>query len=306
MATSPDYPIMGPPRISAAGFATVLARASSPAASSAAAAYSAFTAAGVDPAVGLAVFRKESTYGTAGRAVRNRSWGNIRGGATYPLDNGNFRIYPSWAAGAQDAARLLAIYGRNQIRPGTRTDTVQTFPFVWAPSSDGNAPDAYGDQLAGWIASWARQYPAAGSNAPGATPGAAPASSSPDVRTTLAAYLGIPASTVVTMEHVKTAADRIATASGAWNRAYPVVLAELRLYLEGHPGIQAGAFPIVLNEKGQPPRTGEVGPLDPIGGLVAPITDAIGGILTNFGYLVAILVLIILGLWLLVRSGAPQ
>jgi hypothetical protein len=42
---------------------------------------------------------------------------------------------------------VLAIYGRNAIRPGTNTSTAQTFPFVWAPTADGNRPDAYGDAI---------------------------------------------------------------------------------------------------------------------------------------------------------------
>ncbi len=108
---------------------------------------------------------RNSTYGKYGRAARNRSWGNIRGGTTYPLDDKRFRIYPSWTVGAADCARLLGVYGRNAIRSGVKTDTVQTFPFVWAPSSDGNAPDRYGDQLAGWITAWQAKYPASGSGA---------------------------------------------------------------------------------------------------------------------------------------------
>lgn len=166
MATTPDYAILSAPRISAAGFAAVLAGGHSPAAAEAAGCYAAFTAAGVDPTVGLAVFRKESSFGTAGRAVRNKSWGNIRGGTGYPTDSGHFRIYPSWTVGAMDAARLLGVYGRNAIRPGTRTDSVQTFPYVWAPSSDGNAPDAYGDSLASWIGQWAAKYPSGGGAGP--------------------------------------------------------------------------------------------------------------------------------------------
>ena len=166
MATTPDYPIIGPPRISLAGFGTVLREAGSPAAGEYVAEYGAFVGIGIDPAVGLAIFRKESTYGKFGRARNNRSWGNIRGGITYPRDDKGFRIYPSWTIGATDAARLLRIYGTNSIRPGTKTSTVQTFPFVWAPSSDGNAPDAYGDSLARWIGEWSKKYPASGSSNP--------------------------------------------------------------------------------------------------------------------------------------------
>lgn len=157
MSATPDYPILGPPRISAAGFTEILRAAGSPATPEAAAAYSAALGYGVDPAVLLAIFRKESTFGRFGRATSTRSWGNIRNA------DGSFRAYGTWTAGATDAARLLAVYGRNAIRPGRQTNTVQTLPYVWAPSADGNAPDAYGDQLASWITDWQRRYPATGS-----------------------------------------------------------------------------------------------------------------------------------------------
>ena len=45
------------------------------------------------------------------------------------------------------AARLLAVYGRNAIRPGRKTSTARTFPFVWAPSADGNRPARYGQAI---------------------------------------------------------------------------------------------------------------------------------------------------------------
>lgn len=141
-----DYAILAPPRIRAATFARILRDAGSPAAASAAASYAAIVAAGVDPALELAVFQHESTYGRAGIAKVNRSWGNLRRSPSYPTVSGFVR-YPTWQAGAADCARLLAVYGRNQIRPGTKTSTAQTFPFVWAPTADGNAPDRYGDAI---------------------------------------------------------------------------------------------------------------------------------------------------------------
>lgn len=199
MATTPDYPILGPPRISTLGFAEILRSNRSPAASEALSCYQAALGQGVDPAVMLAVFRKESTFGRFGYANRNRSWGNIR------ESSGAFRAYSSWTAGAADCARLLAVYGRNQIRPGRNTSTVQTFPYVWAPAADGNAPDRYGDQLASWITEWQRRYPASGSGAglaPAPTPGGSTSPSSnglvgPDGTAgnpSIAAWLNVPAS----------------------------------------------------------------------------------------------------------------
>jgi hypothetical protein len=154
-----DYAILAGPRISRAGFTQVLEASDSPAAPEAGKCYDAFVAAEVDPAVGLAMFRKESTFGKFGRANANRSWGNNRGGTAFPTDDKGFRVYPSWTAGAADAARLLAIYGRNGIKKNVQTSTVQTFPFVWAPSADGNAPDKYGDALTEWISEWSAAFP---------------------------------------------------------------------------------------------------------------------------------------------------
>jgi hypothetical protein len=154
MATTPDYSILHKPRISAATFARILARAGSPAAASAASCYAAAVAVGVDPAVMLAIFEHESGFGRTGRATGNRSWGNARTtSANYPRHDGFVR-YPTWTAGARDCARLLRIYGLNRIRPGVRTDTIQRLPFVWAPAADGNAPDKYGDACARSIAKW--------------------------------------------------------------------------------------------------------------------------------------------------------
>lgn len=150
-----SYTILSRPRMSRAGFAAVLVAHHSPAASSASACYDAFVHAGVDPAVGLAVFQHESSFGLRGRATANRSWGNNRAG-------GAFIRYPSWAAGAVGAARLLGIYGRNAIRPGTNTSTTTTFPFVWAPASDGNNPVAYGAAITAAVSTWRTRYPVGG------------------------------------------------------------------------------------------------------------------------------------------------
>lgn len=147
MAT--DYTILARPRISEARFAKILRDAKSPAAGPAAACYAAAVRYGVDPAVLLAVFQHESSFGTRGLAVANKSWGNLR-------HQGKFVRYATWPAGAADAARLLAIYGRNEIRPGAKTDTTQTFPYVWAPAADHNAPDAYGNAITAAIARWIR------------------------------------------------------------------------------------------------------------------------------------------------------
>jgi len=141
-----DYSILSAPRISLRTFAGVLVRAGSPAAGAAEGAYEAAKRYGVDPAVLLAVFQHESNYGRAGVARSSRSWGNLRRSPDYPTRDG-FARYPDWVTGAADTARLLRVYGKNQIRPGKDTSTVERFPYVWAPTADGNAPDSYGDAL---------------------------------------------------------------------------------------------------------------------------------------------------------------
>ncbi len=155
-----DFTIISAPRMSLAGFRAVLERAASPAAPFAPRCYQAFVDAGVDPAVGLAVFQHESSYGRAGRATRNRSWGNTRYSSAYPaaLVDG-FTRYPSWVAGAADCARLLSVYGHNRIRPGVDTSTTQRFPYVWAPAADHNAPDRYGDAVTFAVNTWRLRYP---------------------------------------------------------------------------------------------------------------------------------------------------
>lgn len=151
--SSPGFPILAPPRITRAGFRAILRRHRSPATLDADACYAAIARHGVDPAVGLAIFKHESGYGRAGIATRNRSWGNIR------TPGGAFRKYATWTAGADDMGRLLAIYGHNAIRPGQDTNDTRTFAYVWAPSEDHNDPAGYGADVTALVAAWSALYP---------------------------------------------------------------------------------------------------------------------------------------------------
>ena len=101
MASTPDYTILHAPRISEAKFAAILRDGRSPAYPDAPACYRAAVARGVDPAVLLAIFRKESSYGRAGRARGNRSWGNLRRSPDYPTVNA-FVKYPSFRSAISD------------------------------------------------------------------------------------------------------------------------------------------------------------------------------------------------------------
>ena len=111
-----DYPLLGPPSISLPAFASILSAAGSPAASSATGIYNALKKYGVDPAVGLAIFQHESSFGKAGTATKTHSIGNSRyygdqglGITKYvTASNGSFANYPNYTVAAEDLGRLLS------------------------------------------------------------------------------------------------------------------------------------------------------------------------------------------------------
>jgi hypothetical protein len=135
----------------------------------------------------------------------------------------------------------------------------------------------------------------------------------PATPTTLAAYLGVDPATPVTDAMIASAANKIATATGMFNRAYPVIYAEMALLLKNSPGITAGKFPLSLTATGTPPGT------DPGAGLPGVIPPVITDAFTSFGkgaaffldgqnwtYLIALVVgipLALIGFYLL--AGVP-
>ena len=134
-----DYTLASRPRIGLSVFTHVLSSAKSPALHEAKGCYDAIVKHGIDPALALAQFAKESSYGVHGVATANHSWGNLRG---YP--GGHFKHYPNWTAGADDYARLLAgpLYAGS-----SHYTTARTMPYRYAPAADHNAPAAYGQFL---------------------------------------------------------------------------------------------------------------------------------------------------------------
>jgi hypothetical protein len=146
-----DYTINAAPRISAATFAAILTAAHSPAAPSAAQCFNACVLAGVDPAVALAFFQHESGYGLNGRAVVNRSWGNLRWvpSSRYPANDG-FVQYPSFAAGCADFCRLLL----GPVYAGSGLRTVSQVVPTYAPASDNNVPAAYISKVNAFVTLW--------------------------------------------------------------------------------------------------------------------------------------------------------
>lgn len=173
MAT--DYPVIGAPSIDVRTFQTVLTAAHSPAAGEAPAMYAAIRSYGVDPGVVLAIMQHESGFGKAGIAVgRNNGFGDryYAGAAAFGATNrGGWAAFPTWAAGAAYTASLLASHGK-QANGGT----ARTFPNWYAPSSDGNNPQAYGVAVVNAINSWRGdpKIAAAAARITPATPKAAP------------------------------------------------------------------------------------------------------------------------------------
>jgi len=144
------------PRITEATFTRVLEGARSPAAAEAAACYAACVAAGCDPAVALAFFGHESTYGTAGLAVRTKNWGNLRRGrrgVVRPTATGPFAFYATWTDSLRDWCDLLA----GPVYAGDGLHTVGQILPRYAPSSDGNAPARYAQAVCDSVNRWVRE-----------------------------------------------------------------------------------------------------------------------------------------------------
>ena len=137
------------PRIRPERFATLLARAKSPAAEEAQACWAAVANEGVDPLFALAIFHHESRLGTAGLVptygLRNPgATRTSRTGQGEPVQipgRGQFWRYPSWEAGFRDLARRLVDPGF--VYRKQRAETVEEIVPLWAPAGDGNDPARY-------------------------------------------------------------------------------------------------------------------------------------------------------------------
>src|SRR5918998_179415 len=94
------------PRISVAQFAAVLDKYGSPCAPIAQECYEIITSSGIDPAVALAFFGRESVFGTRGITPDIKNWGNVRLAFKPERAIGqhpkNFAIYATWQDGLRD------------------------------------------------------------------------------------------------------------------------------------------------------------------------------------------------------------
>lgn len=142
MAT--DYTLKAKPRITYAVFAAVLKSAGSPVSTTGEtqACWNALYKYGIDAALALAQFDKESSYGKNGIARANKSWGNLKGA------DHKFKKYKTWADGAADYAHLLA---GPSYAGDPKYNTARKMPFRYAPKADHNSPAAYGQFLVSMI-----------------------------------------------------------------------------------------------------------------------------------------------------------
>jgi hypothetical protein len=91
--------VLGGPSLSADFVNQVLVSASSPAAGTGQGLYDLSVQSGIDDAYALAVFQKESSFGSSGAGFEDHALGNIVC-AGYPTCNGRFRWYPSMIVSA--------------------------------------------------------------------------------------------------------------------------------------------------------------------------------------------------------------
>lgn len=131
----------GPARLSLAKFKAVLQSYKSPVIGEADDLYATIQNYGLDPAVALAFFVRESGAGTAvgycngQNSLDNKNWGNVRGD-----ENGvcGFQRFPSWKAGLDAWCRLMIKYYVNR-----GLDNINKAVPIYAPAADGNDVNEY-------------------------------------------------------------------------------------------------------------------------------------------------------------------
>lgn len=132
-ATANRFSVTGKPTITAAGINRILCQNHSPACGTGQSLYSLGLKYHINPAVALAFFNEESTYGKFGVATVTHSLGNIRCTLGYPCIRG-FRAYGSWVQGYQDWYRLI----RNLYITIWHLTTIPQIVARYAPSSENN------------------------------------------------------------------------------------------------------------------------------------------------------------------------
>ena len=141
--------IVGGPSLSAAKIDSILSSAGSPAAGSG----NAFTLDSaeynIDDAFALAVFKHESSYGTAGVAKQNLSLGNLRciEGAACA---GGYAAFPTWQAGYSAFYKLIS----GPLYVGAGLTTPEQILAKYAPVADNNDPSGYAADVEASMRDW--------------------------------------------------------------------------------------------------------------------------------------------------------
>lgn len=148
-----DLTFVSPPRITKERFVQVLIAAQSPAAPHAACLYEIPIEYGLDPAVALAFFGHESSFGKKGKATQTINWGNLRKGQGNALRNAQgWAWYNSWESSLRDWCILIRVkYVGSWNRP-----TVRKALELYAPSSDNNKPSRYADAVVKMVEEWSQ------------------------------------------------------------------------------------------------------------------------------------------------------
>jgi hypothetical protein len=132
-AAANRFSVTGRPTITAATINRILCQNRSPACGSGQSLYSLGLKYGINPAVALAFFNEESTYGRFGVATVTHSLGNIRCTPGNKCISG-FRAYRTWVQGYQDWYRLI----RNLYINSWHLTTISQIVARYAPSSENN------------------------------------------------------------------------------------------------------------------------------------------------------------------------
>lgn len=161
------------PRISREGFAEVLRAHDSPAAPVAGRLWDLVKSYGLDPAVALAFFKHESTYGTKGVAIATHNWGNIKVGSwairegyadtSYITPDGRpflvFRRRENEEAGEEWLRSLQTwcelIYHTYIHKWGLHTVSQVLTKYL----GPGDAPKAYAADVNNTVEVWMQHYP---------------------------------------------------------------------------------------------------------------------------------------------------
>ncbi|HEX2909666.1 MAG TPA: hypothetical protein VH186_02590 [Chloroflexia bacterium] len=147
-----DLTFSGPARISLDKFRQVLQSYNSPVTGQAGDLYATIVRYGLDPAVALAFFVRESGAGTAvgycngQNSLDNKNWGNVRGEEDGAC---GFQKFPTWQAGLEAWCRLMIKYYVNR-----GLDRLEDAVPVYAPAADGNDTHEYINTMWRLVLKW--------------------------------------------------------------------------------------------------------------------------------------------------------